>query len=330
MPRHIVICFHDFPIGGTERVAIDLARRWVALGWRVTILCGTEAGPQRALVDPSVAVVSLDPPLPRNPISRFTLARRMAQRLPALAPDVVFLPGNFHLVLAPVLAKAVPRAVIVGKISNPPAPAGLIGAPVRWVLRRILPSLSGAAAMNSGLAAEVAALAPTIAVRTLYDPIAVNPSAASHPTPPEGPAEVLWAGRFEPQKDVPLALAVAQQLARRRPVHLTMLGGGAGLERARAEVARRGLAQAITLAGHVPTIDPWLAKARALLVTSRYEGGPAVAVEALAHGVPVVSTDCSHFLRDVMTAPEAGRIVATRDPAALAEALTAVLDAPAP
>ena len=109
-----------------------------------------------------------------------------------------------------------------------------------------------------------------------------------------------------------------------------MLGGGAGLERARAEVARRGLAQAITLAGHVPTIDPWLAKARALLVTSRYEGGPAVAVEALAHGVPVVSTDCSHFLRDVMTAPEAGRIVATRDPAALAEALTAVLDAPAP
>ena len=87
MPRHIVICFHDFPIGGTERVAIDLARRWMALGWRVTILCGTEAGPQRALVDPTVAVVSLDPPLPRSPVSRLALARRMAERLPGLAPD---------------------------------------------------------------------------------------------------------------------------------------------------------------------------------------------------------------------------------------------------
>jgi len=329
MPRHIVICFHDFPIGGTERVAIDLARRWVALGWRVTILCGTEAGPQRPLVDSSVAVISLDPPLPRNPISRLALARRMARRLPALAPDVVFLPGNFHLVLAPALARAVPGAAVVAKISNPPAGAGLAGAPVRWALRRILPSLSGAAAMNSGLTREVAALAPGIAVRTLYDPIAVTAPAAPHQQA-NGPAKVLWAGRFEPQKDVPLALAVAAELARRRPFHLTMLGDGAGLERARAEIARRGLADRITLAGHVPAIDPWLGEADALLVTSRYEGGPAVAVEALAHGVPVVSTGCSHFLRDVMTLPEAGRIVPSRTPAALADALEAVLDAPRP
>ena len=42
MPRHIVICFHDFPIGGTERVAIDLARRWVALGWKSSAATRTE------------------------------------------------------------------------------------------------------------------------------------------------------------------------------------------------------------------------------------------------------------------------------------------------
>lgn len=329
MPRHIVICFHDFPIGGTERVAIDLARRWVASGWQVTILCGTEVGPQRELVDPSVAVVSLDPPLPRSPISRFALARRMAERLPALAPDAIFLPGNFHLVLAPALSRALPNTPIIGKISNPLSPAGILGAPVRWLLRSILPNLSGAAAMNSGLAREVAALSPRIAVRTLYDPIAVKSPSAPH-SRHHGAAKVVWAGRFEPQKDVPLALAVAQEMARRRPFHLTMLGGGAGLERARAEVARRGLTQNITLAGHVPAIDPWLGEADALLVTSRYEGGPAVAVEALAHGVPVVSTDCSHFLRDVMTLPEAGRIVPSRDPATLAAALEAVLDAPRP
>ena len=73
-----------------------------------------------------------------------------------------------------------------------------------------------------------------------------------------------------------------------------------------------------------------MAHAGVLAVSSRHEGFCNVIAEALACGCPVVSTDCSHFLRDVMTAPEAGRIVATRDPAALAEALTAVLDAPAP
>jgi glycosyltransferase involved in cell wall biosynthesis len=61
--------------------------------------------------------------------------------------------------------------------------------------------------------------------------------------------------------------------------------------------------------------------AHALFVSSVFEGGPAVAVEALAHGVPVVSTDCSHFLHDIMTIPEAGRIVPSRDPQVLAAAL---------
>ena len=68
----------------------------------------------------------------------------------------------------------------------------------------------------------------------------------------------------------------------------------------------------------------------ALLVTSHFEGGPAVAVEALAHGVPVVSTDCSPFLRELLSTEESGRIVPTRDPEALADALLAIRAADAP
>jgi glycosyltransferase involved in cell wall biosynthesis len=86
--------------------------------------------------------------------------------------------------------------------------------------------------------------------------------------------------------------------------------------------ARLGLdGQTLVMKGHVPRIDPFLAGAHALFVSSVFEGGPAVAVEALAHGVPVVSTDCSHFLHDIMTIPEAGRIVPSRDPQVLAAAL---------
>ena len=48
----------------------------------------------------------------------------------------------------------------------------------------------------------------------------------------------------------------------------------------------------------------------------------------LARGVPVVSTDCSFLLHDLITLPEAGRILSSRDPSALAAALDAFCKAP--
>src|SRR5258708_982937 len=84
----------------------------------------------------------------------------------------------------------------------------------------------------------------------------------------------------------------------------------------------------VRLMGHVPEIESFLADADALLITSRYEGGPAVAVESLAEGVPVVSTDCSFLLHDLLASPQAGRIVASRDPADLAAALDQVCKQP--
>ncbi len=49
-PASIGIVMHDFPLGGTERIALRLARAWAADGVAVTIFCGHEAGPLRGLV----------------------------------------------------------------------------------------------------------------------------------------------------------------------------------------------------------------------------------------------------------------------------------------
>ena len=55
----------------------------------------------------------------------------------------------------------------------------------------------------------------------------------------------------------------------------------------------------------------------------------AVAVEALAADVPLVSTDCSFLLQDLIVGPEAGVIVRGRNPKALAQALIGTLEHPA-
>jgi glycosyltransferase involved in cell wall biosynthesis len=128
---------------------------------------------------------------------------------------------------------------------------------------------------------------------------------------------------MEPQKDPQLALKVIQALG---GAHLTMLGEGALRDSIQNQVAALGLSDRVTLVGHAPQIEPYLAAADALLITSRYEGGPAVAVEALASGVPVVSPDCSFLLHDLLAIPQAGKIVASREPRDLATALAAVCD----
>ncbi|HWM61033.1 MAG TPA: glycosyltransferase [Rhizomicrobium sp.] len=317
--RRILICLHDFSRGGTERIAIGLAASWVEAGRDVTILCGSGEGGLRDTVDPRVTVVALDPPVRRGFLSRFRLGREMGKKLGALCPDVIFLPGNFHFLLANALRRADPRPVIVLKISNPPLPAS---APVaKLVFRHFTRAVDGFAAMNGGLARELEALLPGRAVAALHDPVYIRPAAVASHT---GGRNILWIGRLESQKDPQLALQTIQNM----DGHLTMLGDGALGEEMKRQISAMGLEGKVTLPGYAPQIEPYLAAADALLITSRYEGGPAVAVEALAQGVPVVSTDCSYLLHDLITTAEAGRIVASRDPRDLASALAAVCEQP--
>ncbi|HVV28503.1 MAG TPA: glycosyltransferase [Rhizomicrobium sp.] len=325
--RRILICLHDFARGGTERIAIGLAGTWAGMDRGVTILCGTEEGGLRDTVDAAVRVIALDPPIRRSAVSRLRLGAAMGRHLADLRPDIIFLPGNFHLFLANALRDAGPHPAIVLKVSNPPLPGGPLAWPGRAVLRHFAHGIDGFAALTSGFARQMAAIAPGKAVRVLHDPIFRHADGNAHPAMP-GVCNILWAGRLEPQKDVDLALRTLAALP--RPAHLTILGDGSQRKMTERAIARMGLGARVTLAGHVPAVAPWLAHADVLLMTSRYEGQPAVAGEALAEGVPVVSTDCTAMLRDVMTIPEAGRIVASRDPAALAAALTAVCEAPRP
>jgi glycosyltransferase involved in cell wall biosynthesis len=190
--------------------------------------------------------------------------------------------------------------------------------------RHITDAVDGFAAMNSGLARELKAMLPGRGIVALHDPVYLRPQ----PRVPrqDATARILWIGRLEPQKDPALALQVIA--AMKTPVRLTMLGDGALRGRLRRRISHLGLQDRVTWAGHVPEIESYLAQADTLLITSHYEGGPAVAVEALAQGMPVVSTDCSFLLHDIVTRPEAGRIVTSREPRILAAALAETVAAP--
>ena len=321
--QRILICLHDFSRGGTERVALGLAADWVAGGRHVTILCGSPEGGLRETVASKVKVEVLSPPVRRGFLSRFRLGRAMGKRLAALRPDVIFLPGNFHALLANALRKADPRPAIALKISNPPVPLSVPF--TASFFRHLTRGVDGFAAMNSGLARELEAMLPGRNIVTLHDPSYVRSRAIERRR--ERHHNILWIGRLEPQKDPALALKTLLAMGT-SAAQLTMLGEGglrADIER---QITGMKLEGRVRLMGHVSDIESHLAETDALLITSRYEGGPAVAVEALAMDVPVVSTDCSYLLHDLITTPESGTIVTSRDPIDLAAALLAVCGKP--
>lgn len=102
---------------------------------------------------------------------------------------------------------------------------------------------------------------------------------------------VLGVACLKPQKDPLTSVRIAAAVAREHPTaRFELVGDGplrADVERA---IASEGLGERLRLIGWDLDVATRLARASALLLSSRFEGLPLVVLEAMAAGVPVVAT----------------------------------------
>lgn len=318
--NHIALVLHDFSGGGSERIAIRLAQRWAAAGRRVTIVAGTQAGVARRLAD-GLAVIEFRRGLTRGIPDRLRFGHAAAAMIDRVAPDVVVSPGNWHVPAFAAMRVAGMRRPVVAKISNPVRAADR-GPPLQGVLNTAFAQATAhydaLVAMSPALAAEAKG-ALGRAVATIAEPNL--PDDWTPPTAYPRGKTIVAAGRMMPQKDFGLALATLAALG--PEWRLDILGDGRERGRLEARAIALGVAGRVTFAGHVADTAPYLARSAAFLCSSRYEGYPAVLVEALATGTPVVTTPCSPAVPEIMCHPSFGR-VAEPTATALAEAVRAV------
>jgi glycosyltransferase involved in cell wall biosynthesis len=141
---------------------------------------------------------------------------------------------------------------------------------------------------------------------------------------------VLAAGRQEHQKDhVGLVRAIAELAATDPQVHLLIAGreGNATAALRREIDATTGASAFVHVLGHRSDVPDLLVVADVMALPSIFEGTAGVALEAMALGTPIVSTELEGML-GILEHERNALVVPQRDPSAMAAAIRRLLDDP--
>jgi glycosyltransferase involved in cell wall biosynthesis len=137
---------------------------------------------------------------------------------------------------------------------------------------------------------------------------------------------IISAGRLETVKDYPTLIRAFKLLRERQDVRLLILGEGAERENLEKLIESLELQDNVWLAGFVSNPFAYMKKASLFVLSSIFEGFGNVIVEAMACGVPVVSTNCPSGPSEILENGKWGELVPVGDPAALAEAMAKSLN----
>jgi glycosyltransferase involved in cell wall biosynthesis len=145
----------------------------------------------------------------------------------------------------------------------------------------------------------------------------------------ERPQTIVAVGRLEPEKGYDMLLAAFAAVARDFPQWaLVIAGDGSQREPLRALVRELGLEHQVRLAGYIENPRDVLAEGSIFVMSSRYEGFPNALLEAMACGLPVITTACTGAL-ELVADGVSGLVVPVDDRDELVQAIRRLIgDAP--
>lgn len=336
-PVSILAMVHSFDPGGVERVALRLCEAWRCEEADVTVLVGRRTGAMRDLA-PNLSYVSYSSGrLSTAPFETLWMILCLWRRIRAVRPDVIFCPGSTYTIVAVcvrlLLGKRCPP--VVAKISNA-LERGEMSPAVRFAYRQWL-------AVQGRSIDVFVAMAPSLR-KEIVESMKADPGRVAVIDDPALGADDAdrLAGRGAEGRDRAgngrLFLSAGRLVAQKRfdrllrafaagtsPCdRLVILGEGPLRRRLEKLALRLGVSERVDMPGHAADLGEWLRRADCFVLASDYEGVPAVVVEAVAAGVPVVATDSSPAIADLLGHGCHGRIVQRMDEAALARALALV------
>lgn len=338
MNKRISILLPDLRGGGAERVNLDLAYEFLKSGYVVEFILMQAKGELLEEARASFTVVDLSTPRIRDlPLA---LARYLRRRRPS-----VLIAAMWPLtVVAPVAARLSGHRckVLVSEHNTLSIQYRDWG----WMHRKFMQASMALSyrladyrvGVSEGVVEDIAQLSGVSrsAFSVIHNPVpprlepnidVLNKTDALWGAP--SGARIVTVGSMKAQKNHSLLLHAFAQM-NRPDARLMFVGDGKGRAELLDLAEELGIANRVILAGFHSDPTPFYKTADVFVLSSNYEGFGNVIVEAMACGTPVVSTNCPSGPSEILEGGKYGRLVPVGDIEAMADAITATLDDPAP
>ncbi len=332
-PRRVAVLLPDLRPGGAERLHLVLAFEWLRRGIAVDFVLRQARGELLEQLPDGVRVVDLQAARVRHafsPLRRYLRTSKTGALLAAMWPLTT---------IAPLAARSAGYKGRVVISEHAPqslsyADRGALHNTLMKATMRVGYRLADArVGVSSGVADDMARLSGMDRARFN---VIHNPAATGQVVEAGYAVPAALAGRTGPilltvgtLKAVKRHDLLVRAFARMRRTDTTLCILGEGQERAGLEtlIGSLGLQDRVLLAGYQADPAPWYAHADLFVLSSDHEGFGNVIVEALEHGLPVVSTNCPTGPHEILEDGKYGTLVPVGDVDALARAMDEALSA---
>lgn len=316
--------------GGAERVMINLAQGFVTKGVAVDLVLVRAEGPYLQQLPEGINVVDLN-------------ARRVRSCLPGLvryfhqSSPTAMLSAMDHVNVVAVLAKliAASSSRLVVTLHN--TISEKLGSAPYWyrralalLLRLMYPLTDGVIAVSAGVADDYVSITglKRDQIKVIYNPVITETlfekaqEDPGHPWfMPGQPPVIISVGTLTEQKDHAALFHAFARIKQKLPIRLMLLGEGPLRKELEKLAYDLNITEDLAMPGFVDNPFQYLASSAVFVLSSKWEGLPTVLIEALAVGVPVVSTDCKSGPNEILKGGKLGALVPVGDVSALAEAI---------
>jgi glycosyltransferase involved in cell wall biosynthesis len=158
---------------------------------------------------------------------------------------------------------------------------------------------------------------------TIYNPVRFDGKLVRHGNN-SNTLNLVAVGRIVPQKDYSTLIKAIAIIKKSTDVRLLIVGGVTNepeVQKVKQLIMDNDLVENIELVGYSNSVSTYYQSANIFVLSSAWEGFGNVIIEAMAFGLPIVSTNCNYGPAEILENGKYGRLVDVRDSGALANSI---------